>query len=191
MRQYNRYKRATNKLKTRKITQMHDKCDGRNRQIHIHIRYANYNRIEYVKVIHGKTRNNKAQTYVNMTNAMNEIFPEINAPHNKHTHRATAPYHKYIPTRTNYTAPEGMMDKYIYKYTDTRRVKCIIYNTKNEMIHYGIFRRTKEINGRHITITLHSSDRSIQVKPYIPMTNKIHGIELKEIYRHGVEIYRI
>ena len=189
MKKYNRDKRASYNARNKKIN-THETYNAHNKykRIHIQIRYANYNHIEYVPVIYGKTRNNKAQTYVNITNVINDIFPEINKPHTAHTYRATAEYHRYIPQETDYTRPE---------YDDTRttyrreRVKCIIYNDKQEIIHYGIFIRTIEINDKNATYKLHRSNRYIEVKPFIPFTQTINGVDIHEIWRHNVEIYRI
>ena len=147
MKRYKQAKRGAYKARTRK-TYTYDICDGRDRdtrtQIHIPIRYDGYKRTIYVKVIHGKTRNNRARTYVGMTNAMNEIFPEINAPHNARTHRGTAPTRKYAPpeyTRTRVKHTFNEEEDEIHK--DTRRVKCILLYTDGTIAHMGIFRRTR------------------------------------------------
>lgn len=191
MKRYNRDKRAIYKQRTRN-TQTHDTCDGRDRakRIHIKVRYANYNRIEYIPVIYRRTRNNKEQTYVNIVNTINDIFPQINAPHTRHIYRANAEYKKFIPPHTDYTAPEHMMDEYTRSYTRIERVKCIIYNN-DEMIHAGVFKRTITTDGEHIQITLHRANRSIEVRPYIPHADTIHGVTIREIYEHDVEIYKI
>lgn len=189
MKKYNRDKRATYNARVNKHRHINDKRDKQNRQrIHIPIRYANYNRIEYIPIIYGKTRDNKAQTYVNIHNAIRDIFPSIDKPHTQHIHRATAEYHKYIPQETDYTRPEYDDTYTIYR---RERVKCIIYNDKQEIIHYGIFTRTIEINDKDTTYKLHRSNRCIEVKPFIPFTQTINGIDIHEIWRHNVEIYRI
>ena len=90
MKKYNRDKRGTYNAHMKKM-HTHEKCNARPR-IHIPIHYDGYNRIEYITIIHTKTRNNKAHTYIGMTNAMNELFPEINAPHTNKTHRGTATF---------------------------------------------------------------------------------------------------
>ena len=192
---YNTRKRATYKINTRKMAHMKDEiCDARNniQRIHINVHYDTYNHTEYVPIIYRKTRNNKAQRYVNITNAINDIFPDINTPHTAHTYRATAPYKAFIPTTNTYLPPLSLLYKEethtIYK---RDRVKCIIYNDAQEIIHYGIFIRTIDINGKDIIYKLHRSNRCIEVKPFIPFTQTINGVDIHEIWRHNVEIYRI
>jgi len=192
---YNRRKRGTYNARTRRI-HINDAYSDTHRaqRIHIHIapHYDGYNRTEYARTIYNKTRDNSARTYVNITNTINDIFPQINAPHNAHTHRATAPYHKHIPQATDISPPDPDTQEHTI-YRDTRRVKCIIFNAHNEMIHYGIFSRTRTVNltTRTATYTLHRNKRSIEVQPYIPTTTHIHGISIQEIRAHGVEFYHI
>ena len=188
---YNRDKRGTYNArinKHRRTGEICDRCD----RIHTRIRYDGCDKIEYIPIIYGKARDTHERTYVSVTNVMNEIFPEINAPHNTHIYRATAPYRKFIITQPAipHTAPEHMMDEYRYTATRTGRVKCIIYSN-DKIIYTGVLRRTIEIDGKDIRITLHKANRSIQVKPYIPMTDEIHGVPIREIYKHDVEIYKI
>lgn len=189
---YNTRKRATYKINTRKMAHMNNEiCDAQNniQRIHIQVKYDTYNHTQYVPIIYGKTRNNKAQKYVNITNAINDIFPDINAPHTAHIYRATAPYKAFIPTETTYTRPRYKEEPHtIYK---RERVKCIIYNDAQEIIHYGIFIRTIDIQDGDITYKLHRSDRCIEVKPFIPFTQTINGVDIHEIWRHNVEIYKI
>lgn len=190
MKKYNRDKRKTYKTRIRNIHK-YDKCDGNDKykRIHIRIHYDGYNQTEYVKVIYGKTRDTHAQKYVNITNTINDIFPEINEPHIARTYRANAPYRKFIPQQTNYTRPkEEEYTRTIYEYD---RVKCIIYDDKLEMIYYGILRRSIYINKDSIEYMLHKGNRSIRVKKFIPFTDKINGVDIKEIMKHNVEIYRI
>lgn len=201
MKKYNRNKRGTYRQATRRRTHTHESYDGRdgrtrkllNKRIHIPMRYDGCNRIEYIADAYKKERDTHAQIHIGVTNAMNEIFPEINAPHNAKTHKGTAPYRKRVITHTDHMPPEHMMKEMHdrYTYTETRRVKCIIYNSEGEMIYTGIFRRTLKTDGEHIHVTLHRADRSIDVKPYRPMNNTIHGVTLAEIYAHDVEIYQI
>ena len=196
MKRYKQAKRGTYKARTRKIY-TYDICDGQDRdkrtRIHIPIRYDGYKRTIYVKIIHGKTRNNRAHTYVGMTNTINELFPEINAPHNARTYRGTAPTRKYAPpeytrTRVKHTFSDTETHR------DTRRVKCILLYTDGTIAHMGIFRRTRitrTSNTRIETeIYLHRNDRKLQVYEGIPPT-KIHGMTPTEIRAHDVEIYYI
>ena len=191
MQRYNKDKRAIYKTRIyKKRIYKREACKAANTS---RVRYDGYNRIEYMPIIYGKTRSNKQQSYVNMTNAINEIFPEINAPHNAHIYRGTAPYRKFIvsPPEIPRTAPENMMSEHVRIHKNTKRAKCIIYNDEDKIIYIGIIRRTIETDEKHIKITLHRADRNIQVQPYIPRTDKIHGVTLNEIYRHNVEIYHI
>ena len=197
MKKYNRDKRATYNAHARKINthdsyDAHDAHDRYNR-IHIDIRYDGQARTTYTQPILRSTHSAKraqVQKYVGIPNAVNDIFPEINAPHNAHIYRGTAPYKRFIAQETDYTRPIDMDD---YTHTNTKRVKCVIFNAQDKMIYYGVFTRTRAVNYRtHEThITLHRADRSIEVRAYIPTTDKIHGVDIKEIYRHGIELYHI
>lgn len=191
MKKYNRDKRATYNARMKNIN-THDTCEASNRpRIHIQIKYANYNRIEYIRIIHGKTRDTHAQQYVSVMNAINDIFPDINAPHTAHIHRATATYHKYIPQATTYTRPEPEPDT-IHK--DTRTVKCIIMNDNEEIIYIGKMRRTRTVNYTKgtIDITLHRGTRTMQAyERAINPDRIIHSITVREIKAHDVEIYYI
>lgn len=197
MKRYNRDKRATYGARTRAQARMQDTHDTRERRnpykrIHIRVIYDGYNHTEYVPIIYGKTRDTRAQAYVNTVNAINDIFPDINAPHATHVYRAITPYHKYIPQATTYTAPEGMMDAHTYKYAPKiERKKCIIYGTQDKIIYMGILRRKIETQDDDVHITLYRGDRMIRVKPYIPRTETIHGVTIQEIYKHDVEFYQI
>ena len=192
MKKYNRDKRMINKSRVRRNKYTHDTCDGRNRpRIHIPIRYANYNRIEYVPIIYGKTRDTHAQRYVKITNIITDIFPEINAPHNAHIYRATAPYHKYIPQETDYKRPEPEPDTI---HEDTRTVKCIIINDNEDVIYIGKIRRTRTVNITKgtIDITLHRNKRTMTAhERAIDPDRIIHSITVREIKAHDVEIYYI
>lgn len=190
MKKYNRDKRAKYNARMKNIN-THDTFNTHDKykRIHINVHYDRYNHTEYIPIIYKKTRNNKAQTYVNITNAINDIFPEINEPHTKHIYRANAPYRKFIPQEINYTRQKCEEEtRTIYR---RERVKCIIYNNEHKMIHYGIFIRTISINGKEITYELHRANRHIEVKPFIPFTQTINGVGIKEIWRHNVEIYHI
>lgn len=191
MKKYNREKRGTYNARIRNI-RTHDTCETSIRpRIHIQIRYANYNRIEYVPIIYGKTRNTHAQRYVNITNIINDIFPEINAPHTQHVYRATCEYHKYIPQETDYTRPEPEPDTII---TTTHTTKCIIMNDNEDIIYIGMMRRTRTINITKgtIDITLHKGTRTMKAyERAINPDTRIHNITIREIKAHDVEIYYI
>lgn len=201
MQKYNARKRGTYRQATQATTQrinaQHDKCDGhdacdRYKHIHIRIKYDTYNRNGYISDIYRKTRDTHAQRYTNIVNAINEIFPEINEPHTQHTHRANAEYHKFIPHAPEipYTAPENAFT-YTRHTTDTDTVKCIIYGTNDQILHIGWMKRTIETHDTNIRITLHRNDRHMDVHPYVPRTDTIHGVPLMEIYRNKVEIYQV
>lgn len=201
---YNRDKRGTYNARIR--ARAYDRYGAQDTQdkrarIHIPIHYDGYNRVEYIPIIYSKTRDTRARTYVNITNAIRDIFPEIDAPHTAHTYRATAPYRKY-PRRddTPYTRAlkwrEQVMEESIKEHTiykDTRTVKCIIFNTHDKMIYYGWIRRTRivDLTAQTATYTLHRNKRSIDVRTYIPRTDTIKGVSIQEIRKHDVEIYHI
>lgn len=193
MKKYNREKRAIYNSRINKHRYTHENRERRNRskRIHIHIHYDGYNRTEYIPIIYKKTRNNKAHTYVGMTNAIRDIFPDIDAPHTQHVHRATATYHKYIPQATTYTRPEPEPDT-INK--DTRTVKCIIMNDNEEIIYIGKIRRTRTVNYTKgtIDIMLHKGTRTMQAyERAINPDRIIHSITVRDIKAHDVEIYYI
>ena len=192
MQRYNRDKRGTYNARIKNIN-THEICNAHDKykRIHIHVHYNGYNHTEYIPIIYKKTRNNKAQTYVNITNAINDIFPEINKSHTAHTYRATATYHKYIPQETYYTRPEPEPDT-IHK--DTRTVKCIIMNDDEDIIYIGYIRRTRIVNITQgtIDITLHKGTRTMQAyERAIDPDRIIHSITIREIKAHDVEIYYI
>jgi hypothetical protein len=192
MKKYNRDKRARSNARIRNI-HTHDTCDAHDKykRIRIHIHYDGYNHTEYIPIIYGKTRNNKAQTYVNITNAINDIFPEINAPHTAHTYRATAPYHKFILQETEYTRPEPEPDTI---YEDTRTVKCIIMNDNEDIIYIGMMRRTRTVNRTQgkINIMLRKGKRTMQAyERAVDLDRIIHTMTIREIKAHDVEIYYI
>ena len=191
MKKYNRDKRGTYNARINKNKYTHDTCDGRNRpRIHIPIRYDTHNTTIYVPIIYGKTRDTRAQTYTSVTNVMREIFPEMDA-HTDHVHRATAPYKKFIPQETNYTRPEP--EPYTI-HTDTRTVKCIIMDASDTMIYYGRIRRTRTVNVTRgtIDITLHRGTRTMTAYERATyLDRRIHGITIRDIKAHGVEIYYI
>lgn len=192
---YNRRKRGAYNARTRRIhiNDMRDAQDTQSQRIHIQIgvRYDGYNRTEYTHTIYNKTRNNSARTHVNVTNTINDIFPQINAPHNAHTYRAIAPYKKFIPRETDISPREPEPDTI---HTDTRTVKCIILNSDEDIVYIGMMRRTRTVNvtrGR-IDITLHRNKRTMQAhERAIYQDRVIHGITVKDIKAHGVEIYYI
>lgn len=193
MKKYNRDKRGTYNArinKNRRTRGTYDAGDRRTR-IHIPIRYANYNRIEYIPIICGKTRDTHAQQYVKITNIITDIFPEINAPHTAHIYRAIAPYHKYIPQETDYTRPEPEPDTI---HEDTRTVKCIIINDDEDVIYVGMMRRTRTVNVTRgtIDIILHRNKRTMTAyERAIDPDRIIHSITVREIKAHDVEIYYI
>lgn len=192
MKKYNRNKRAKYKTHARKI-EVYDACDTHDtcdtlKTIKIPVRYDGYNHTQYDRCVIRYPHKRKAQIYVGMINAMHDVFP---TQHTRHTHIDNAEYHTFIPQHdTDYMPPEHMMDEYTRNYTDIKRVKCIIYNKQNEMIHYGIFTRQIHMYNNKLTITLHRADRSIEVKLYTPI-NKIHGMTLQELRKYNVEIYQI
>ncbi len=212
MKKYNRDKRATHNAQIDAMKHTHDNGDARDTQdrrarIHISIKYDGYAQAEYVKIIHGKTRDTRAQRYIGTTNAINDIFPDINAPHNAHTYRGTAPYRKY-PQRDN--TPEGIFKRmserahawqdYIIENTphtihkDTRTVKCIILNDDDRIIYIGKMRRTRVVNVTRgtIDITLHRNDREMHAyERAIDPDRIIHGLTVREIKTHEVEFYYI
>lgn len=193
MKRYNREKRGTYKTRMNKHRYTHEKRERRNRSkcIHIHIHYDGYNRTEYIPIIYTKARDNKARTYVGITNIIRDIFPSIDAPHTHHIHRATATYHKYIPQTTHYTRPEQEPDT-INK--DTRTVKCIIMNDNEDIIYIGKMRRTRTVNYTKgtIDIMLHRNKRTMQAyERAINPDRIIHSITVREIKAHDVEIYYI
>lgn len=193
MKKYNREKRNTYKAHNRKHTHKNgDDCGAPNshKRIHIPIRYDGYNHTNYCVIRYGNTHKHTARTYVAVTNIINEICPEINAPHTARTHLGTAPYHRFIPQATDYMPPEDMMATYTYTYHDTRTAKCIIFDADGTLIHYGIFRRTIDIHDGTATITLHRGDRNIEVRPYIPATDTINGVPTREIRKHA-EMYHL
>lgn len=194
MQKYNRDKRARYNAHIKKIN-THDTCDGQAHKAHmnitIHVRYDGHAQTIYIPIIYGKTRNTHAQRYVNIHNAIRDVFPSIDAPHTKHIYRATCEYHKYIPQETYYTRPEPEPDTIM---TDTHTAKCIIMNDNDEVIYIGHIRRTRIVNVTKgtIEITLHKGDRHMTA--YERATNPdmiIHGITIRDIKAHDVEIYHI
>ena len=191
MKKYNREKRASYKTHARNINthDTHDTCDTPNiKHIHINMKYDGYNRTPYDnKCVPATPRKNKTRIYIGMLNAMHDIF---NTPEQR-TYRANAEYHAFIPQHnTDYMPPEHMMEEYTRSYTETKRVKCIIFNTHGDMIHYGTFRRTIYMHDKHIIYTLHRADRSIEVKPY-HTTHTIKGYTEHQLHEHGVELYQV
>lgn len=192
MQKYNRQKRGIYKMHIKKM-QTHDTCDAHDKRIriHIHVHYDRYNHTEYIPIIYGKTRDTHAQTYVNVTNAINDIFPEINKPHTARTHRATAPYHKYIPQETNYTRPAQEPDTI---HEDTHTAKCIIMNDNEDIIYIGMMRRTRTVNVTQgtIDITLYRNKRTMRAyERAVDPDRIIHSMTVRDIKAHDVEIYYI
>lgn len=204
MQKYNRDKRATYNARIKNIN-AHDTYNAHDKRtrIHINVHYDGYNHTQYVKIIYGKTRDTRAQTYVNTTNAINDIFPDINAPHNAHTHRANAPYHKFIPQPHNhisYNRHTQRIPRYLRGedkdtiHKDTRTVKCIIMNYDEEIVYIGMMRRTRTVNATQgtIDITLHRNKRTMQAhERAIDPDRIIHSMTVREIKAHDVEIYYI
>ena len=144
MKKYNRDKRARYNAHIKNM-QTHDTCNAHDKRtrIHIDVHYDGYNHTQYVKIIYGKTRDTHAQTYVNTTNAIRDIFPELDKEHTSHVHRATAPYKRFIPTE--YTGTHG------YAEPPKRRKRHITYETtKHEF--------TKDVNNE-IEHTIYKSKR--------------------------------
>ena len=212
MKRYNRDKRAIYNARNKNI-QAYDRCDAQDKRtrIHISIQYDGYAQTTYMPIIHRKTRNTHAQRYVNTTNAINNIFPDINAPHNARTYRATAPYRKYPKRDTrNDTIIDNIniteLHERAYKwyntvaqethgeiYKDKRRARCIIYNG-DKIIHMDVFVRERIIDTHKHTITtiLHRNDRSLEVYDHIISPDaKIYNHTVREIKAQDVEIYNI
>ena len=194
MKKYNRDRRGAYNAQTRHI-HINDECgDAYNHatriRVHIKPRYDGYKQTIYTRDI-WRTRDTRTQQYINMLNTINDIFPDINAPHNRHLYRGTAPYRKFIPPRTDISPPETQTTP--VPTTDTKRVKCIIYDRHDNIIYMGIFRRTREIDtlNQRVHTYLHRGDRQIEVKFYVPDGQQIYGMPTSEIYAHGVEIYHI
>lgn len=191
MKKYNRDKRASYKTHARN-TQIDDNCDATKqhnpyKNIHISVKYDGYNRTQYDNCIPATPHRNNTRKYVGMINAINSIFntdkPQL--------HTANAKYKAFIPQQdTDYQPPEHMMDEYTRNYTETKRVKCIIFNTRGEMMHYGTFIRTINMWNGHATYTLHRANRSIEVKLY-HTAHTIKGYTEHELHEHNVELYQI
>lgn len=194
MKKYNRDKRAKYNAHIKRM-QTHDTCNAHDKRIRIHIdvHYDGYNHTQYVKIIYGKTRNTHAQTYVNVTNAIRDIFPEIDKEHTAHTYRANAPYRKHPPEYIHRETPKYMkLEDNITK--DTRTVKCIIMNDDEDIIYIGMMRRTRITNATRgtINITLHRNKRTMQAyERAVDLDRVIHGMTIREIKTHDVEIYYI
>lgn len=203
MKKYNRDKRAKYNAHIKKM-HMHDTCNAHDKRtrIHINVHYDGYNHTQYVKIIYGKTRDTHAQTYVNTTNAIRDIFPELDKEHTSHVYRANAPYRKYPQNNeTPYTRAlkwqehvmeESMKEQTIYK--ETRTVKCILMNYDEEIMYIGMMRRTRTINvSQHtIDITLHRNKRTMKAyERAIDPDRIIHSVTVRDIKAHGVEIYYI
>lgn len=198
MKRYNRDKRGTYNARTRKIN-IHEVCDTHEYDIykHIHIKphYDGYSDIRYDTPVIRPPRTNKTHIYIGIHNAIRDIFPHIDAPHTQHIYRGTAPTHKIPPEYTRREIPRYMMNEdkeHINK--DTRTVKCIIMNDKDEVIYIGNIRRTREVNYTRgtIHITLHKGERTINAhERAIDPNMKIHGITVSDIKAHDVEIYYI
>lgn len=192
MKKYNRDKRAKYNAQNKNM-QMHDTRNAQNTcktsRIHIHVKYDGYNKTIYIPVVYGKTRDTRVRTYIGMTNAIRQIFPELDRAHTQPTRRANAPYKRFIPPRTDYARPKEEEAPEIYR---RERVKCIIYNEDGDkMIHYGTFIRTIHIKHGDATYMLHRNDRSLQVFPHIPFGDTINGVDIHDIWEHKVEIYKI
>ena len=200
MKKYNRERRNTRNARAHaqsRTYEKYDERDGRDRYARIQItpRYDTHNRDGYIADVYRRTRDTHAQEYVGMTNAMREIFPEMDT-HTEHVYRGTAPYKQHIltPPDTPYTPPREQIDVT----DDLARVKCVIFKD-DEIIHMGVFIRTRTTITKytvsrtetHTVIKLHRGDRSIEVRAYIPPTPTIHGLTLSEIRKHGVELYHI
>lgn len=197
MKKYNRERRATYNAHVRKIN-THDTCDGHDthdtyKQVHVHMRYDGQKRTVYTPTLFKRTSTARIQKrkHVDIPNAINDIFPDINAPDNAHIYTGTAPYKQFIPQETHYTRPIDADEEHIH--TSTKRAKCVIYNRKDEIIYCGIFNRTRTIDyaTHEAHTTLHRADRSIEVYPYIPTTDTIYGMDIKEVYKYDVEFYHI
>ena len=203
MKKYNTRKRGTYKAHTRKI-KIYEKRDTRNKaqRIKIHIHYDGYNDTRYDgHIIPQPPRNNETQRYINITNTINDIFPNINAPHNAHTQRANASYHKFIPQPHNHISYSRRI-QYIPRYLrgddkdtivkDTRTVKCIILNDDDKVLYIGKIRRTRTVNRTRgtIDIILHKGEEEYEAQERaVNQDMIIHGMTIRKIRTYGVEIY--
>lgn len=198
MKKYRQSKRGIYKAHTRKLY-THDTCGGRDihkligKRIHITPTYDGYRHIEYMSDVYKKERNNRTRTHIGMTNVMRETFPEIDTPHTQKTYRGTAPARKYAPRQGTYKEPPKYTQHVSNTHKDRRTVKCIIYNRNDEIIYIGTMNRTRIVDmDRHtIHITLHRNKRTMDARECVPPTKKIHGVDIQDIRKHGVEIYRI
>lgn len=194
MKKYNRERRATYKMHTRTHTyDIHDICD-RYIHIHVHARYDGHKQTTYIAE-YARGRDTHASTYVRMLNAINDTFPELNELHTEHIYMANAPYRQFVFMPTDIHAPE--IEPYTYKYTDTRRAKCLIYNARDELVHMGIFKRTihiyedarMDIKEAHITLHNKAGDK-LRVHAYVPSANTLHGHTVAELRKRGIEFYQ-
>ena len=190
MKKYNKEKRAGYKAYIHTHAyHKHDTHDAYNpyKYIHISPRYDTYNSTTYI-VEFARSRDTHAQQYIAITNAINDIFPDINAPHNAHTYAGVAPYRKYIIGDTNIQRPRQLETPSTY--TDTKRAKCMVYNKRGEFIYAGHIRRTIEIYDDTVTVTLHMADRHMRVYPYMPTEGRC-GFTVEDLRKYGVEFYHI
>lgn len=197
MKKYNRRKRGAYNAQARHI-QINDACSDTHRAQRIRIRiephYDGYTQTTYIHSTLIRTRDTRTEQYINALNTINDIFPEINAPHNAHTYRATAPYRKHPPEYIYREIPRYLRtSESDYIERDTRTVKCIIYNSDDAIIYIGLMRRTRVRDKRtgKTQITLHRNKRTLDAYDYIPPTTQIYNVSVAEIRAHSVEIYQI
>lgn len=196
---YNRRKRGTYNAHTQRARHIHinEICGAQGagtQRIHIRIasHYDGYNRTEYTRAPI-RTRDTRTAQYISMTNIIRDIFPEMDAPHTAHTHRATAPYRRQPPIFPYRDMPRYLRESesdHIER--DTRTVKCIIYSG-DRILYIGMMRRTR-VKNKHTgqtQITLRRNDRTMDAYESIPPFSSIHGMSVAEIRAHGVELYEV
>lgn len=191
MRRYNKDKRATRKAHIQAQGVTHEAHEAQDIFAHIHIdeRYDGYKQTIYIAEFE-RTRDTHAKRYVEMTNIINEILPEINAPHTDKTYLATSPYTiRTLYGEHKYTEPHAYGDD-TKPIIQMKRAKCIIYNRQGEFIHADTFIRRIKLYRDELEITLHRGQRQIHVYPYAP-TDGLHGYSIQELRRRGVEFYMI
>lgn len=204
MKKYNTRKRAIYKQQLH-AHEMHDAHEAYDlyKYIHISIRYDGYKHTEYIAEYYRQTHRRNARMYINMMNAINDIFPDIYAPHNAHIYNANAPYRQCIPspdTGVRITAPRThtrqrrrtetrqriAQDTHI---KDKRKVKCIIFSHDKPIYACKII-RTIEIHNGEIRTYLHKKSARIRVYPYI-VQGTCKGYTDEQIRAHDVEIYSL
>lgn len=181
MRHYNRNTRATHR-RAFHTPYAYEACDSHARAI-----YGGYKRTIYIADTPA-TRDTRATDYVRFVNAVNAVNAIITDTQPTAVHLPRAPYRQYTPTIDYITRPTPPQPS---THTDTRRVKCAVFNKYDKLIWYGVIRRTRVITGDAVSITLHNSGgEDMRVYPYIPAHN-VHGYTPRELREHNVECYHV